>query len=69
MSGSERGAASQDSTMIRILGLAGSLRATSTTRMAVRRALLGAQREGAKAEFLDLTGYDLSRWRRRKLRL
>ena len=59
MSGSESGASSQDTTVIRILGLAGSLRATSATRMAVRWALAGAHQEGAKAELLDLAGYDL----------
>jgi hypothetical protein len=38
-----------DGVVTRIVGLAGSLRADSATRMAVRYALLGAEEEGAKA--------------------
>jgi NAD(P)H-dependent FMN reductase len=45
--------------MIRIVGLAGSLRNTSATRMAVRSALLGADEEGAQGQLLDLAAYDL----------
>ena len=43
----------------RIVGLAGSLRAASTTRMAVDCALLGAREDGAHAQLLDLAAYDL----------
>jgi NAD(P)H-dependent FMN reductase len=43
----------------RIVGLAGSLRATSTTRMAVECALLGAGEDGANAQLMDLAAYDL----------
>jgi len=48
-----------ESVVVRIVGLAGSLRATSATRMAVRCALLGAHDEGAEAQLLDLAAYDL----------
>jgi FMN reductase len=41
------------------VGLAGSLRATSATRRAVRCALNGAERDGARAQLLDLASYDL----------
>ena len=44
---------------IRIVGLAGSLRSTSLTRMAVRCALMGASDDGAQARLLDLSAYDL----------
>jgi len=44
---------------VRIVGLAGSLRATSLTRMAVRCALMGASDNGAHAQLLDLSAYDL----------
>jgi NAD(P)H-dependent FMN reductase len=49
----------QDPLVIRIVGLAGSLRTTSATRMAVRCALLGAEEDGADAQLLDLAAYDL----------
>jgi len=48
----------QDS-RVRIVGLAGSLRTTSATRMAVRCALLGAQEDGARTQLMDLGAYDL----------
>lgn len=48
-----------DSVVIRVVGVAGSLRAESATRMAVRYALTGAQEEGAKVELMDLAAYDL----------
>jgi FMN reductase len=44
---------------IRVVGLAGSLRAESSTRTAVQYALRGAEEEGAKTELLDLAAYDL----------
>ena len=49
----------QDSPLIRVVGLAGSLRSTSATRMAVRHALLGAREDGAQAQLLELAAYDL----------
>ena len=58
MSGSE-GGRSNESPMIHIMGLAGSLRAGSATRMAVGCALHGAEQEGAIAQLLDLAAYDL----------
>jgi NAD(P)H-dependent FMN reductase len=42
-----------------VVGLAGSLRAESATRMAVRYALKGAEEEGAKVALMDLAAYDL----------
>jgi NAD(P)H-dependent FMN reductase len=45
--------------VIRVIGLAGSLRTESVTRLAVRNALHGAEKEGAKVQLLDLAGYDL----------
>jgi NAD(P)H-dependent FMN reductase len=48
-----------DAVVARVVGLAGSLRAGSATQMAVRHALLGAEKAGAKAQFLDLAAYDL----------
>ena len=48
-----------DSVVVRVVGLAGSFRATSATRMAVRCALLGAEGEGARAQLMDLATYDL----------
>ena len=45
--------------VIRVVGLAGSLRASSTTRMAIRCALLGAEEDGARTQLLDLAAYDL----------
>jgi NAD(P)H-dependent FMN reductase len=44
---------------IRVVGLAGSLRAESATRTAVNYALRGAEEEGAKTWLLDLAGYKL----------
>lgn len=44
---------------VRVVGLAGSFRPGSATRMAVQYALRGAEEEGAKASLLDLAGYDL----------
>jgi NAD(P)H-dependent FMN reductase len=55
----ENKASENDSPEIRIVGLAGSLRDTSSTRMAVRCALLGAEERGAHAQLLDLAAYDL----------
>ena len=48
-----------ESMEIRVIGLAGSLRAGSATRTAVKYALRGAEEEGAKTELLDLAAYDL----------
>jgi NAD(P)H-dependent FMN reductase len=59
MSAPQSGGVPQDSLVIRIVGLAGSLRATSATRMAVRCALLGAEEDGAHAQLLDLAAYGL----------
>jgi NAD(P)H-dependent FMN reductase len=42
-----------------VVGLAGSLREKSYTRMGVERALEGARRAGGSAELLDLREYDL----------
>jgi len=44
---------------IRIVGLAGSLRASSATRMAVGWALRGAGGDGARVQLLDLSAYHL----------
>jgi len=44
---------------IRVVGLAGSLRAGSATRTAVQYALRGAEEEGARTELLDLAAYKL----------
>jgi len=59
VSASESGRSPQDPVVIRIVGIAGSLRAASATRMAVRCALLGAEADGAEAQLLDLAAYDL----------
>jgi len=59
VSESETGGALQQSPVIRVVGVAGSLRATSATRMAVRCALLGAEERGARTQALDLAAYDL----------
>lgn len=48
-----------ESVHVRVVGLAGSLREQSATRLAVRCALLGAQDDGAHAQVLDLAAYDL----------
>ncbi len=50
---------STESPEVRIIGLAGSLRPQSVTRMAVRYALRGAEEVRAKVKFLDLTSYNL----------
>jgi len=48
-----------DGVVTHVMGLAGSLRAESATRMAVRYALTGAEDEGAKIELMDLAAYNL----------
>src|SRR5258706_5756239 len=48
-----------ESVEIRVIGLAGSLRAGSATCLAVHCVLRGAEEEGAKVELLDLAGYHL----------
>jgi len=45
--------------MVRVVGIAGSLRERSHTRMAMERALDAAAAAGADAELLDLRGFDL----------
>lgn len=50
---------SREPVVAHIVGLAGSLRAGSATQMAVRCALLGAERVGARTQLLDLASYDL----------
>ena len=45
---------------IRVVGLSGSLRLESYTRMAVELALSGAKEVGAKVQMLDLNDYDLN---------
>jgi NAD(P)H-dependent FMN reductase len=59
VSAQQIGGVPQESLVIRIVGVAGSLRTTSATRMAVRWALLGAEEHGAYAQVLDLAAYDL----------
>jgi NAD(P)H-dependent FMN reductase len=49
----------QTNKLIRVIGLSGSLRAESITRMAVQMALQGAQDVGAQVQMLDLNDYDL----------
>lgn len=44
---------------VRVIGICGSLRAGSYTRMALAIALQGAQDLGAKTEIIDLNQYDL----------
>ena len=58
---SDRGSkpVSGDSVVAHVVGLAGSLRAGSATQMAVRCALLGAEKLGARTQLLDLASYDL----------
>ena len=51
--------ADSDDPIVRVVGLAGSLRVGSTTARAVRHALRGAQEEGASVELLDLAAFDL----------
>ena len=43
----------------RVVGLAGSLRASSSTRSAVRCALSGAEADGAQVQLLELAAYEL----------
>lgn len=50
---------SSESVTVRVVGLAGSLRPESATRMAVRYALKGAEQAGAKTRLLDIASYDL----------
>ena len=49
----------RDSVVARVIGLAGSLRTGSATQMAVRYALLGAEKHGAQTQLLDIASYDL----------
>src|ERR1700722_17056672 len=51
-----------NSLVVRVVGLSGSLRSPSATRMAVQYALKGAEEEGAKIEVLDLAAYNLPFW-------
>jgi len=50
---------SRETVVAHVVGLAGSLRPGSATQMAVRCALLGAERVGARTQLLDLASYDL----------
>ena len=59
MSTHQTGGVRQDSPVIRVVGVAGSLRTASATRMAVRCSLLGAEEHGASTQDLDLAAYDL----------
>ena len=59
MNAQQIGGVRQDSPAIRVVGVAGSLRTTSATRMAVRCALLGAEEHGAYTQVVDLAAYDL----------
>lgn len=59
MSRSASGPVPPESVDVNVVGLAGSLRAGSTTQMAVRCALLGAAADGARTRLLDLAAYDL----------
>src|SRR5438105_7168541 len=52
----------RESLEIRVVGLSGSLRTPSATRMAVQYALKGAVEEGAKVHLLDLGAFDLPYW-------
>jgi NAD(P)H-dependent FMN reductase len=52
----------RESLEIRVVGLSGSLRAPSATRMAVQYTLRGAEEEGAKVQVLDLAAYNLPYW-------
>ena len=51
---------SRETVVAHVVGLAGSLRPGSATQMAVRCALLGAEKVGAKTQLLDLASYDLA---------
>ncbi|MFV2057899.1 MAG: NADPH-dependent FMN reductase, partial [Thiohalomonadales bacterium] len=44
---------------VKIVGICGSLRAESFTRMALQVALRGAQKAGARTELLDLRDFQL----------
>ena len=44
---------------IRVVGISGSLRNNSYTRMAVKIALQGAEKLGAQTQLIDLRDYDL----------
>ena len=60
MSAQPIGGVRQESSVgVRVVGVAGSLRTTSATLMAVRYALVGAEECGAQVEVLDLAAYDL----------
>lgn len=48
-----------DGTRVRIVGIVGSLRTVSYTRMAVNVALAGAKKAGAETQLIDLRDYDL----------
>jgi NAD(P)H-dependent FMN reductase len=47
---------------VKVVGLAGSLRRESATRLAVRAALRRAGEDGAGTELLDIGGYHLPFW-------
>ena len=49
----------QKQEVLRIIGIAGSLKARSYTRMAVQIALEGAEERGAQTQMIDLRDYDL----------
>src|SRR5262245_22105975 len=51
--------AKDESVEVRVIGLAGSLRARSATRMAVQLVLRGAEEAGASVEVMDLAALDL----------
>ena len=59
MSPAESGRSAVESPVVRVVGLAGSLRRRSMTRMAVGCALRGAEAHGAQVQLLDLAAYDL----------
>jgi NAD(P)H-dependent FMN reductase len=54
--------AAAESLQVRVVGLSGSLRSLSVTRMAVQYALKGAEEEGAKVQVLDLDSFKLPYW-------
>jgi len=51
--------AEQSGDAIRVVGICGSLRSTSYTRMAVQLALQGAHESGAQTQLIDLREYEL----------
>jgi NAD(P)H-dependent FMN reductase len=53
------GGPTYETVKVRVVGMAGSLRATSATRAAVRCALRGAEAGGARTQLLDLAAYEL----------